>query len=83
MKIFNLTDKNPPWFRVPRKPRDFKHRGVIIIPGGSHEFKDEPLAPFAGWIKKHVISVDSLPAWYHAARAPVAEVSSEEDEDEE
>lgn len=82
MRIHNLTDKTPPWFKQARAPQVFKYRGVEVQPGQSVEFKDSSIAPIAGRIRQHMISVDSTPAWYNVRKDPpvVEEAPSSEEE---
>lgn len=64
MIVYNLTDRTPPWERVPRTPQPVKLFGKMIPAGGFMEFSNFPLRAVTGLINSHTISVDTIPDWY-------------------
>lgn len=68
MKVYNLTDKQPPTLRK-RRPKAVRLGGQVIPPGESAEVPDHVRrSTFAGLVRRGVVSVDGLPPWYQTAR---------------
>ena len=64
MIVYNLTDRTPPWEKIPRTAQPVKLFGKLIPSGEFMEFSTFPLRAVTGLISSHTISVDNLPEWY-------------------
>lgn len=78
MKVFNLTDVATPGLR---QRRMFNHTfalgGVSVAPGESAEVPDTAHRQVQEMVLAGMLSVDTLPPWYTAAKdAPVAAPSA-------
>lgn len=68
MKVYNLTDKQPPTSPT-RKAKVVLVGGQQIPPGEGREISDTfRKGSVSGLIRRHVISFDKLPGWYQRAR---------------
>ena len=67
MIIYNLTDVAP-FSDEGRTPTKLKVMGRVIAPGKSVEMLDGTKMMCPGFVQRGMISVDSLPPWYQAAK---------------